>query len=284
MTQQTQQTQVAASLTKLATESSLSQDQLKLIIDTVAKGATLPELQLFLYTAKRVGLDPLTKQIHFIKRRNRQPDGTYKEVGTIQTGIDGYRAIAERTGTLAGIDDAVFDDESKQHPNKASVTVYRIVDGQRVGFTASARWSEYAQMKGDRPTSMWAKMPYLMLGKCAEALALRKAFPNDLSGLYTNEEMSQADTDSSPAPQQSPRIEAHGVTNVEIKETPSEAVNTPQNASNEVTEDIDTGKVFHCSVTGKEITEAEYKYSLAHFGKPLCRMEQVVERGKKLNK
>lgn len=174
-----------------------SNEQLELITNTVAKGATKEELQLFLYTSKRTGLDPLTKQIHFVKRWDSKAG---KEVGAIQTGIDGYRAIAERTGTLAGIDDAVYDTENEPHPNKASVTVYRLIKGTRVGFTASARWAEYAQTYFDKRIGkqnygpMWKKMPYLMLAKCAEALALRKAFPNDLSGIYTNEEMSQADS------------------------------------------------------------------------------------------
>jgi phage recombination protein Bet len=158
----------------------LSAEQIELIKTTIAKDASDDELKLFIYTASRVGLDPLAKQIHFVKRGGQM---------TIQTGIDGYRAIAERTGTLAGIDDAIFDSETALHPNKASVTVYRMVAGQRVGFTASARWVEYSQPQG----FMWKKMPYLMLAKCAEALALRKAFPNDLTGLYTNEEMAQAD-------------------------------------------------------------------------------------------
>lgn len=132
--------------------------------------------------AKKSGLDPFTRQIHFVKRGG---------VGTIQTGIDGYRAIAERSGTLAGIDDAVYDDEISDHPQKASVTVYKLQGGVKTSFTASARWSEYNQAT----SPIWKKMPYLMLGKCAEALALRKAFPNDLSGLYTNEEMAQADNE-----------------------------------------------------------------------------------------
>lgn len=165
-------------------------EQIELIKNTIAKGATNDELNLFLYTCKRTGLDPLTKQIYFVKRSTKQPDGSYRDQMTIQTGIDGYRAIAERTGTLAGIDDAVFDSDTAITPKKASVTVFRMVSGQRVGFTASARWAEYCQPQG----FMWKKMPYLMLGKCAESLALRKAFPNDLSGLYTNEEMAQADS------------------------------------------------------------------------------------------
>jgi phage recombination protein Bet len=165
--------------------------QIKLITSTVAKGATPDELQLFLYTCKRTGLDPLTRQIHFVKRKIKNEDGTWRDQMTIQTGIDGYRVVAERSKTLAGIDDAVYDTETEQHPNKASVTIYRMIDGERVPFTASARWSEYAPQ--GKQAFMWNKMPYLMLAKCAEALALRKAFPNDLTGIYTNEEMGQAD-------------------------------------------------------------------------------------------
>ena len=168
--------------------------QIELITRTVAKGASKDELALFLNIAKRCGLDPFTRQIHFVKRKVWDNDAkTYQEVGTVQTGIDGYRAIAERSGALAGIDDALFDTEDNAHPNKASVTVYRMVSGQRVPFTASARWTEYCAIhpKTKVPMGQWAKMGYLMLGKCAESLALRKAFPNDLSDLYTDVETQQ---------------------------------------------------------------------------------------------
>jgi phage recombination protein Bet len=156
----------------------MSQEQLDLIRNTVARGASNDELKLFLIIANRAGLDPFTRQIHFVKRGG---------AGTVQTGIDGYRAIAERSGQLAGIDDAIYDTEEEAHPNKASVTIYRMVDGQQVAFTASARWDEYVPPPGQ--DFMWKRMPYFMLGKVAEALALRKAFPNDLSGLYIHEEM-----------------------------------------------------------------------------------------------
>ena len=170
-----------------------SQKQIGLITRTVARGATADELGLFLYTANRTGLDPLTRQIHFVKRKMWNKDKqSYDEVGTIQTGIDGYRTIAARTGELAGIDDAIYDSEENEHPNKATVTVYRIVQGNRVAFTASARWNEYAAVhpKTGKIMGLWAKMPYLMLGKCAESLSLRKAFAFDLADVYTEEELS----------------------------------------------------------------------------------------------
>ena len=184
---------------ELTAVQSYTHEQVELIKRTVAKGATDDELSMFMAVARRARLDPFTKQIHFVKRKQKDANGNWVEVGAIQISIDGYRAIAERTGTLAGIDDAIFDSEDRPNPKKATVSVYRLVDGMRVPFTASARWSEYAATyKDGNPQPMWKKMPYLMLGKCAEALALRKAFPNDLSGLYTNEEMQQADIEAQP--------------------------------------------------------------------------------------
>ena len=149
---------------------------------------------LFLYVAKRTGLDPLTKQIYAIYRWDTRKG---REAMTIQASIDGMRLVAQRTKGYAGQDDVIFDpiDENLKQPRKASVTVYKVIDGQRVSFTASARWSEYVQTNKDgAPIVMWAKMPYLMLGKCAEALALRKAFPNELSGVYSAEEIAQEPT------------------------------------------------------------------------------------------
>lgn len=170
------------------------QEQIELIKRTICKGATNDELALFQKICERTGLDPFTRQIYAIKRKQKSGND-WIEVMTPQTGIDGLRAIAERTGTYAGSDDPVYDVENESHPNKATVTVWRLIAGQRVPFSASARWSEYAQrdFKTGEPTKFWKSMPYLMLGKVAEALALRKAFPNDMSGLYTREEMDQAD-------------------------------------------------------------------------------------------
>tara|TARA_R110000787_G_scaffold56326_3_gene129546 strand:+ start:98 stop:919 length:822 start_codon:yes stop_codon:yes gene_type:complete len=164
--------------------------QIATIKETVANGASDNELKLFLYQCSRTGLDPLSRQIHFIKRGGK---------ATIQTGIDGFRAIAERTGKYAGNDDYLFNNDMTMfdmlkakmaHPITATSTVHKIVGGVKVSFAATAIWEAYCPQGGEG--FMWKKMPYLMLGKCAEALALRKAFPNDLSGVYTDDEMQQA--------------------------------------------------------------------------------------------
>lgn len=163
------------------------QSKLELIKKTVAKGSTDLELELFMHACKRTGLDPLMKQIYAIKRGDAM---------SFQTGIDGYRLIADRTGQYAGSEEPTYMIGDDGYPDVASVTVIKLVGGQPCKFSASARWSEYVQNGRDgKPTAMWNKMPFLMLGKCAEALALRKAFPAELSGVYTHEEMMQADNE-----------------------------------------------------------------------------------------
>jgi phage recombination protein Bet len=166
-------------------------EQVQLIKDTICRESTNDEFKLFLYTARRTGLDPLSRQIHAVKRWD---SNLQKNVMSIQTGIDGYRVIAERSGQYAGVDEPKFGYNKDNVLESATVTVYRIIQGQRVGFTATAFFEEYVQLKKDgKPNSFWSRMPRGQLSKCAESLALRKAFPNDLSGIYTHEEMQQAD-------------------------------------------------------------------------------------------
>ncbi len=158
------------------------ESKIDLIRRTVAAGASADELELFFHQARRAGLDPLAKQIYFVKRQGK---------GVVQVGIDGLRLIADRTGQYAGSDDAEFTGETKSgYPAAAKVVVYKMVSGQRCPFGATARWDEY--FPGDSQGFQWKRMPHAMLAKCAEALALRKAFPADMSGLYVHEEMEQA--------------------------------------------------------------------------------------------
>lgn len=168
------------------TYNNITPAQVDLIKSQIAKGATDDELKLFLHVADKSGLDPLSRQIYFIKRSGKM---------TIQTGIDGFRAVADRTGQYVGSSDPVFE-ENGEIPSKATVTVNKVVGGIVGNFTATARWEEY--YPGKSQGFMWDKMPHTMLGKCAEALALRKAFPAQLSGLYTDNEMDQASNDNEP--------------------------------------------------------------------------------------
>jgi phage recombination protein Bet len=182
---------------------SVDREKLDLIKQTVAKGATDLELELFMHACKRTGLDPLMKQIYAIKRWSAADK---REVMSFQTGIDGYRLIADRTGQYGGSNEPEYTLGDDGFPDVASVTVIKIVGSLQCKFSASARWHEYCQLnKEGKPTSMWQKMPFLMLGKCAEALALRKAFPAELSGVYTHEEMMQADSEPPPPRQPAPQ-------------------------------------------------------------------------------
>lgn len=175
----------------------LSRPQIELIKNTVAKGASDDELKLFIQVCKGASLNPFLKQVFLVPRWDSVAG---REVRAIQVSIDGFRAIAESSGAYAGNDDPVYDGESDIEvpaktgpakkltvPNKATVTVYKMINGQRFGFTATARWTEY--YPGPKMGFQWHIRPYLMLGKCAEALALRKAFPKLLSGMYASEEM-----------------------------------------------------------------------------------------------
>lgn len=163
-------------------------EKINLIRETVAKDLTPKEFELFMSIARTRGLDPVLNQIHAIVRGQ----GDNAKVN-FQVGIDGFRLIAARTGEFAGRDETEFTykNPTDLNPERAKVTVYRFVNGQKCSWTASAKWKEY--VPGDEKKAfMWKKLPETMLEKCAEAKALRMAFPNDLSGLYEPSEMDQA--------------------------------------------------------------------------------------------
>lgn len=198
-------------------KSKFTRNQVEIIKSQIAKGASDDELKMFLYVCERTGLDPFSKQIHLVPRY----DGRLgREIYTVVIGIDGLRSVAERTGAYAGNDDPIFGDDKEIEfketvweggakkevakkmfvPTQASSTVRKIVQGLVCPFSATAKWDEY--YPGDRSGMMWRKMPHNMLGKCAEAKALRKAFPAVMSGLYVAEEMHQAGVGTAASPEQ----------------------------------------------------------------------------------
>jgi len=173
-------------------------EQRALIKRTIAKDASDDELSLFLTQCTRTALDPFSRQIYFMKAKNGKV--------TIMTSVDGLRLIAERSDKYEGQTqpmwcgaDAKWVDVwlNKEVPAACKVGVFK--KGFREPLYAVAIFNEYAQRQkyddkdgkyraGDL-TDMWYSKPALMIAKVAESLALRKAFPNDMSGIYTGEEM-----------------------------------------------------------------------------------------------
>lgn len=154
--------------------------QIELIKNSICKGASNEELQFFIYACERTRLDPFSRQIYSVPRGGQR---------TIQTSVDGFRLIADRTGKYSPGKEPTF--EYDKNGNLLSATAYvmkQTKDGTWHQVSANASFSEY-----NAGSPIWKKMPRAMLSKCAECLALRKSFPAEMSGIYGEEEMEQAD-------------------------------------------------------------------------------------------
>lgn len=189
--------------------------QLALIRRTVAADTTQDEFDMFIEVCRRVGLDPFRKQLYCLVYNKDKPD---KRKVAFITGIDGFRAVAQRNGDYRPDDAepeiAIDPDQANPATNplgivKAVVKAYKRGPDGWHAVVGVAHWDEFAPLveewaydeaKGKRqPTGKyelaignWRKMPRVMIVKCAEAQALRRGWPEDLSGVYSPEEMDGA--------------------------------------------------------------------------------------------
>ena len=205
-----QQDQSAIATTSQSSIAHFNPDQMKVLQEQLAPKCSPSELQYFIEVCKITGLSPFTREIYAISRNNWNPETQQSEPKmTIQVSIDGLRKRAANTGLYDGSTTYWCDLDGKwlevwlkpTLPAAAKTVVYR--KGSQP-FVAVARFDSYKQEFKNRKTQkvelsgQWAKMPDLMIGKVSEALALRKAFPEQTAGLYASEEMDQANSESKP--------------------------------------------------------------------------------------
>lgn len=160
---------------------SLTEDQVELIRKTLCKGASNDELALFVATANRLGLDPFARQIFAVKRGNNS-------AMSIQVSIDGFRLVADRTERYAPGRPTEYEHDDQGKLVSATAYVKKLAAGAWHEIGETSFMVEYQSIG----TPVWKSMPRVMLAKTAEARALRRAFPAELSGVYAPEEMDQA--------------------------------------------------------------------------------------------
>jgi phage recombination protein Bet len=173
----------------------MDRSSIDLLKTTICKGSTDDELKLFVQVCQRTGLDPFARQIFAVKRYNRK---LQREEMQIQTSIDGFRLIAERSKSYAGQRGPFWTSDGekwvdvwvlKTPPIAAKIGILR--RSFQEPLWAVATWDEFCPLYEGKPMGLWKTMGALMLAKCAESQGLRRAFPQDLSGIYTEEEMAQ---------------------------------------------------------------------------------------------
>lgn len=241
-----------------------------LVRELYADGTSDLEFEHFIEVCATRGLNPLAKQIYCVMRMDRDKG---RKVPTIQTSIDGYRLIAQRTGQYRGQvgpewcgPDGIWREVWLDADPPAAARVGVVREGFTEPLYGVARWASYVQTTSSgSPSKFWKQMPDVMLAKVAESLALRKAFPEELSGLYTSEEMGQADAPQAGAPARKPttaeiiatrqkgaetRAEKLGLVPVEF--FPTVGIAHPRELANEV-----AWKKVDDELTAREAAKAE---------------------------
>ena len=165
-----------------------SDQEKKVIRDTVGKSLSDPQFNVFMYTCQALGLNPLLNEIACVTYRSHTTGETSM---SIQVMRDGFLTVAHRSSKFAGLESGVYEKGDKK--------IDGLIASERTGWAKAyhkdfqvpvyqeADFSEYnAPTKGGKPT-LWASKPKTMIKKVAEAMALRKAF--NINGVYAPEEM-----------------------------------------------------------------------------------------------
>ena len=171
------------------------------------KDASNADLAVYMHVCQRTGLDPFTRQIYMLNRREKQGE-QWVTKQTIQVGIDGFRVIRDRAAAKLGVD-VEYEDTRWYDSSGISYEVWLFPEppaacgmavlkgGKR--YPGVLTYREYVQTsKAGDPTGKWRDAPAHQLEKCVEAFCLRRAFPNDLGGLHIEEEIQPAGPDDAP--------------------------------------------------------------------------------------
>jgi phage recombination protein Bet len=160
-------------------------------------GAKPESIKLVLGYCRARGLDPMKKPVHVVPMYNREAGGV---IDVVMPGVNSYRTDAARTGEYVGKSEPEYGPDTTKSlggvettfPLWCKIVVKRLIHGKECEFVAKEYWLEnYATKKRDTqaPNDMWFRRPYGQLAKCAEAQALRMAFPEETGGTNTNDEM-----------------------------------------------------------------------------------------------
>jgi phage recombination protein Bet len=187
-------------ITAINTSNEIDQHIWSALKNSLYTGARDESIKMVLDYCKAAKLDPMQKPVHIVPMsvKNAQT-GRYEYKDVVMAGVGLYRIQAARSNQYAGVSEPEFGEDVTcnlggaeiTYPKWCRVTVKKIVNNTIVEFTAKEYWLENYAAKKDTatPNTMWQKRPYGQLAKCAEAQALRKAFPEIVSQHLTAEEM-----------------------------------------------------------------------------------------------
>ena len=237
-------------------------------------GAKLESIKLVIGYCRAQNLDPMQKPVHVVPMSVKQGnDYVWRDV--VMPGIGLYRTQAARSGVYAGISEPEFGPDVTEtlggveitYPQWCKMTAYRLMpNGQMASFSATERWKEnYATKKKDTiaPNAMWQRRPYAQIAKCAEAQALRKAFP-EIGAQPTAEEMEGKSFDdgsvidgTATTVDTQPRQQLVQMPKAKSESTPKPKVDpTPPQSSNEPIR-VSQLTLVRAKLARAEITEAE---------------------------